>query len=304
MAIGDKPADLPQWADGGSAQITEPSAGKKALGWVKEKPAFAFFNWFWNLAYQWIAWAKKFGEEHVHDGGSTDWSAPKVDLENHVDYGAEGYLTVTVDTGSEHRIRHEATGSSVNEADLVVAATYRVGLGSDYVSLEDASGLAGARQLQVAGSTDTGVRAEALFLTRSNAPGGDFTALFPEDRTLYLKNLTKVASAHNFTESVGTINNAARSTYNTSASWTATGAPAGTYILGISDDTEVDGVVQAHVALNNAGADTGEYKACVDYDSGNSRLELRLYKFSGGAWVNVRTSAPTGLDVIVSVTVF
>lgn len=49
-----KPTKYPQWADGGT--IVEPSSGKKTLGWVVEKPAYQYFNWLFNLLYQWVEW--------------------------------------------------------------------------------------------------------------------------------------------------------------------------------------------------------------------------------------------------------
>lgn len=50
-----KPAKKPEWADGASA-IIEPSDAKKALGWVVEKPPHQFFNWLFNLIWQWIVY--------------------------------------------------------------------------------------------------------------------------------------------------------------------------------------------------------------------------------------------------------
>lgn len=55
MAVS-KPTKYPEWADGGSAGIVEPSGAKKLLGWVVEKPPYQFFNWLFNLLYQWIEW--------------------------------------------------------------------------------------------------------------------------------------------------------------------------------------------------------------------------------------------------------
>lgn len=52
-----KPGSLPRWADGASAQIVEPPSGTKDTGWgTGEKPANSYFNWFWNLVYQWISY--------------------------------------------------------------------------------------------------------------------------------------------------------------------------------------------------------------------------------------------------------
>jgi hypothetical protein len=50
-----KPIKKPEWATG-AADIVEPGAAKKAIGWLVEKPPHQFWNWFWNLCYQWIAY--------------------------------------------------------------------------------------------------------------------------------------------------------------------------------------------------------------------------------------------------------
>lgn len=48
--------EKPRWATGGSADIVEPSEGKKDLGWVGggEKPPHETFNWLLRRAYDWI----------------------------------------------------------------------------------------------------------------------------------------------------------------------------------------------------------------------------------------------------------
>lgn len=51
-----KPSELPEWADGGGADITDPPTLKKQTGWVVEQPAHDVFNWWMNLVYQWIQW--------------------------------------------------------------------------------------------------------------------------------------------------------------------------------------------------------------------------------------------------------
>lgn len=51
-----KPDKYPRWADVGGS-ITEPSSGKKDVGWVvAEKPPAQYFNWLLNLIYLWIVW--------------------------------------------------------------------------------------------------------------------------------------------------------------------------------------------------------------------------------------------------------
>lgn len=313
MAIGDKPTDLPQWADGGSAQITEPSAGKKLLGWIKEKPSFAFFNWFWNLVYQWLGWAKKYGEEHVHDGGATDWSAPKVDLLSHIDYGDNGELEVITDTDPGiHEIDHRyigATGSAKFNTDILGVGFIRFGKTTgEQFDLQDGSGLPDARQAEFLGiSGDTcGVKTEAYLVTRNNSPGGNFGALFPEDSSLYRKNLNKVVGKFNFTESLGTINNSQVSRYNIPGNWVTGGAPAGTFVLNLSSGVNVDGVVLASVSVNQAGSDTNDYRIDMDWDSVNERLVLTIHYFdnTSNTWFNARVSGPpTGMDIMVNFTV-
>ena len=52
---------------------------------------------------------------HVHDGVDQDGSAPKVDLTDHVDYGTNGDLAVTLDgpdTNNNNTLTHEITHSS------------------------------------------------------------------------------------------------------------------------------------------------------------------------------------------------
>lgn len=57
MALGDKPASLPEWASDGT-EIIEPSAGVKAVGWKRSvnAPSPQVFNWWQNLLYLWVAW--------------------------------------------------------------------------------------------------------------------------------------------------------------------------------------------------------------------------------------------------------
>ncbi|MNS52543.1 hypothetical protein D3C72_852610 [compost metagenome] len=51
-----KPSSKPRWGTSG-AVITEPSEGKKNIGWLSpEKPPDGVFNWLFNLIYQWIDW--------------------------------------------------------------------------------------------------------------------------------------------------------------------------------------------------------------------------------------------------------
>lgn len=48
------PSEVPEWASGGGALITDPSSGKKAAGWIPaEEPPAQYFNWWMNNVYQW-----------------------------------------------------------------------------------------------------------------------------------------------------------------------------------------------------------------------------------------------------------
>ena len=52
-----KPTDTGSWATDPSAELTAPSAGKKAEGWIHGKRAPArWMNWWMNAIYTWIAW--------------------------------------------------------------------------------------------------------------------------------------------------------------------------------------------------------------------------------------------------------
>jgi hypothetical protein len=55
MATPTKPTKLPEWIPDNTTNITEPIAGKKAVGWLaSEEPPNTYFNWLINLTYQWL----------------------------------------------------------------------------------------------------------------------------------------------------------------------------------------------------------------------------------------------------------
>jgi hypothetical protein len=52
-----KPTQLPEWATGAGADVSEPNAARKALGWVAGLvPPAGHQNWWQNLVYDWLAW--------------------------------------------------------------------------------------------------------------------------------------------------------------------------------------------------------------------------------------------------------
>lgn len=52
-----KPASKPNWTDGDAEKVTEPTVGKKLLGWIAdERPSPKFMNWlFFNIT-EWITY--------------------------------------------------------------------------------------------------------------------------------------------------------------------------------------------------------------------------------------------------------
>jgi len=51
-----RPTQLPEW-DTSGANILEPSAGKKAAGWLAgERPPSGWWNWWQRLVYDWVKW--------------------------------------------------------------------------------------------------------------------------------------------------------------------------------------------------------------------------------------------------------
>lgn len=50
-----RPTDDLHWADDGAADVVEPNAGKKDVGWVSdEEPPAQYFNWFMREVAKWI----------------------------------------------------------------------------------------------------------------------------------------------------------------------------------------------------------------------------------------------------------
>lgn len=104
-----RPTDpLPQWQ--GTTQT--PSTAKQTTGWTaQEKPPFQFFNWFWNIVSQYLAFVVDKTDNHVHDGGTADLSVAKIDLSDHIDYGTNGFLDIGTDTALIHEIVHSGTAA-------------------------------------------------------------------------------------------------------------------------------------------------------------------------------------------------
>lgn len=201
MALGDKPTDLPEWASGGSAQVTNPSAGKKLLGWIKEKPPYQYFNWLFYTIYTWLAFQKQYAETHTHDGLGNDHSAPKVSLVNHIDWGSEGEVEVITDNASQHWIQHQAVGGSTaiprfGSAIIEARDHVRVKIRdpADYVEFRDNGGIPNTIQMYLNptnASDHTGFAARG-FKVEDDAPvDSDFATIYQRDSALYRGNLAK-----------------------------------------------------------------------------------------------------------------
>ena len=89
---------------------------------------------------------------HVHDGLDEDGHAPKVDLEDHIEYGDWGALSVTVDTEALHEITHEPispTGIAQFAVGRLATNTLRSRSGNT-VFIEGDGGAAGTLSVNVA----------------------------------------------------------------------------------------------------------------------------------------------------------
>lgn len=74
MALFSKPNRVAEW-NSGLANQTEPTGGKKILGWIfNEAPASSFFNWLGFQAYTWFRW---FDQRHL-DGSFSPPSSYRV----------------------------------------------------------------------------------------------------------------------------------------------------------------------------------------------------------------------------------
>ncbi len=55
-----RPDKDPQWADGGSADVVEPTSGKKSTGWLGgEFPPAQWLNWLFYYIYLWITYLSR-----------------------------------------------------------------------------------------------------------------------------------------------------------------------------------------------------------------------------------------------------
>lgn len=160
--MAQKPTDLPEWASDPGADIETPPPGKQATGWqALEKPPHQWFNWFFNLVYRWTAFLQDYAANHVHDGGSTDLSAPKIDPNSEIDWSSEV-------TGQDVKIG----GATIDSAGGVDAPSSIRALTSGTVfSRLDPTGVATfSERVQVGYPIKARIRGSDGFVEAPNAP--------------------------------------------------------------------------------------------------------------------------------------
>lgn len=113
------PTDLPEWDPTNPARIEDPGAPKKAAGWDDgEAPPAKWFNWQWNLVYQWLRYiadvlSNSYAVEHnATNGTHSDVTADTVDISDTLFVGNANQLEVD-DAGNL------TTSGSVGTADYV-----------------------------------------------------------------------------------------------------------------------------------------------------------------------------------------
>ncbi len=96
MASFSKPTTLPEWASS-TANIFEPPAAKKSLGWLfQEIPPSNFENWRANNVFTWLQWV----DERLSDGASADVfriADPASFFTDLASFGATAAVTGTVE---------------------------------------------------------------------------------------------------------------------------------------------------------------------------------------------------------------
>jgi len=119
--VQQKPNENASWAEEGppsslgSSLPVQPSDNfiQKGYGFKQPLPHNEF-NWLFRTVMRWIRWLVSKVDFHVHDGGNDPKSVAKVNANDHLDWGINGSLIVTVDNEFEHGITH--AGSAPNRS--------------------------------------------------------------------------------------------------------------------------------------------------------------------------------------------
>lgn len=189
-----RPDEIVDWAEDSSAQTSEPS-NERAGGFpFRYTPPAEQINWMWRAVGRWIRWLDTKANGHVHDGGASDLSVPKVNFSDHLNYGSNGQMSVDVDTAVTHKIKHAhtGTGEAAFETDRVIAEKMDVSelfqIGASSTVLKNKNPAAKA-WLQVDGNVQA--MSGKIMSQTLNTAGGALTPLRIEDAT---DNLTYVES--------------------------------------------------------------------------------------------------------------
>jgi hypothetical protein len=165
MTVQQRPTDPPladvTWAEGTpvvpDSQIPSKPIDKLAPGYGLQQPLpHAEFNWLFRSVMRWIRWLVSKVDFHVHDGGETDASAPKVKVSQHLDWGTGGSLDVT-STGTTHEITHAGSASTkrIITGQLRAATIQATGTGAAAtVNVRDSGGNNGLLDSAIIKSTN------------------------------------------------------------------------------------------------------------------------------------------------------
>lgn len=174
-----KPSSLPRWGDNlaDPGDIVEPSSGKKDIGWQDaEKPPHSYFNWLFNLIYQWCSYLNGL------TGEALTWTAAHIFQSTVSVTNSTNADTVTIAaTSANANYAIRATGNATNGG--LVATSSKTGgaiVGSNSGTGANAAGVTGGGvklgvdgvALGGGGSGSAAVRGMAL---DADARGGLFT---------------------------------------------------------------------------------------------------------------------------------
>ncbi len=98
MPALSKPAEKPEWATDGAADVLTPAPSKQVLGWISEKPPYQWFNWLAKFTYLWINYFEnvtdRVGSEFDAVVGSTT-AATHATIEAAITAGAKNILVIS-----------------------------------------------------------------------------------------------------------------------------------------------------------------------------------------------------------------
>lgn len=320
--MADKPTDKPEWASDhpiqdsnyslgpGNADVVEPDAAKKGDGWDhSEAPPYEWFNWLFRIIYEWVLWFDDFDQNHTHDGGTSNYSAPKVAYNNlvsgnqHLNFGAEGQKEITQDDTASHEIVHSATGESRDIADVVQGRNHlRFADGDEETNLlinqsPGSTARAWEAMLRLEGGSvqDIALSTAAFVPKRTNSPSDGWGTVAPENEALYQDNLVKMVAVAHFTAASSSENPPNYSTiqgYNNQPISTHPDKSIGYIIPSVT--TSSGFLLSVSDAIFEIATSTGAHEWRVEswYDAENEWIEFRpkWWDSSNSVWESPRQS--------------